>query len=127
MATANGDALEPEASKDEDISPGSTDSSRLSESPDFEAVQVPGDVENIALPAAGRHPTHVELSRIETYRLQHQSTVGSATGPVPEAQWLVFGAGKPYPPPLPDPEEYVVEFTGENDPMRPHNWSTFKK
>jgi DHA1 family multidrug resistance protein-like MFS transporter len=38
-----------------------------------------------------------------------------------------IGAGKPFPPPLPDPEKYTVEFDDADDPMSPYNWSTSKK
>ena len=69
----------------------------------------------------------VELARIETYRLQHRSTVGSGTGITPREQWLPLGAGKPYPPSLPDPEQYIVEFTDANDPLHPQNWPLSKK
>lgn len=65
-----------------------------------------------------RHPT--ALSRIQTAKSQHSATVGAATRsrtatrnsrlPLP-----AFGAGKEYPPPLPDREEYVVEFDGPDD------------
>ncbi|RAL08459.1 MFS transporter [Aspergillus homomorphus CBS 101889] len=34
-----------------------------------------------------------------------------------------MGAGKPFPPPLPDPADYVVEFDGPDDPNHPFNWS----
>lgn len=74
-----------------------------------------------------RRPTNVELSRVQTYRLQHQSTVGSRKGRAPKEEWLLFGLEKDYPPDLPDPEIYVVEFAGEKDPMHPHNWSTWRK
>ncbi|KAL4963195.1 MFS transporter [Aspergillus stella-maris] len=72
-----------------------------------------------------RHPT--ALSRIATQRTQHSATVGTlrtrtSRKPLPE-----FGAGKPYPPPLPEREEYVVEFAGPDDPMHPQNWPTRKK
>ncbi|GLI80157.1 hypothetical protein PoHVEF18_008508 [Penicillium ochrochloron] len=73
------------------------------------------------------HPTALE--RIATQRSQHNATVGAShkkkpeeTGPLPD-----FGAGKPYPPPLPDKEEYVVEFAGRDDPLHPQNWPTSKK
>ncbi|KAM4066885.1 major facilitator superfamily protein [Hirsutella rhossiliensis] len=73
------------------------------------------------------HPT--ELSRIQTQRSQHTATVGSRIGsrsssrkPLP-----AFGAGKPYPPPLPNREEYVVEFDGPNDPLHAQNWPLRKK
>ena len=69
----------------------------------------------------------VELNRIHTYRLQHKGTVGSSRTAVPCDQWLQLGAGKPYPPSLPDAEEYVVEFVGPDDPLHPHNWSFKKK
>ncbi|KAI9924030.1 hypothetical protein MW887_007488 [Aspergillus wentii] len=72
-----------------------------------------------------RHPT--AMSRIATQRSQHSATVGAlktraSKKPLPE-----FGAGKPYPPLLPEKEEYVVEFAGPNDPLHPQNWSTKKK
>ena len=73
-----------------------------------------------------RHPT--EIDRIHTHRSQHIGTVGRTTtsrkskGPLPD-----FGAGKPYPPPLPEQEEYVVEFSGPDDPMHPQNWPMRKK
>ena len=76
--------------------------------------------------ALERHPT--AISRIATHRSQHSATVGSTLKtrpskvPLPE-----FGAGKPYPPPLPAQEEYVVEFSGPDDPLHPQNWSTKKK
>ncbi|KFA61226.1 hypothetical protein S40285_06471 [Stachybotrys chlorohalonatus IBT 40285] len=77
-----------------------------------------------------RHPT--ELSRIATHRSQHLGTVGghinsktnsrASRRPLP-----AFGAGKPYPPPLPDQEEYVVEFDGPDDPLHAQNWPLRKK
>ncbi|KAH8601035.1 MFS multidrug transporter-like protein [Bisporella sp. PMI_857] len=75
-----------------------------------------------------RHPT--ELERIQTSRSQHQGTVGrtftsksrESRRPLPE-----MGMGKPYPPPLPDQEEYVVEFDGPNDPLHAQNWPMKKK
>ncbi|KAL8867472.1 MAG: hypothetical protein Q9174_005644 [Haloplaca sp. 1 TL-2023] len=73
-----------------------------------------------------RHPT--ELSRIETHRSQHSSTVGrslksrESKKPLPN-----FGGGKDYPPPLPEREEYVVEFDGKDDPLHPQNWPMKKK
>jgi DHA1 family multidrug resistance protein-like MFS transporter len=73
-----------------------------------------------------RHPT--ALSRIQTARSQHSATVGKrlksreSKRPLP-----AFGAGKPYPPPLPAQEEYVVEFDGPDDPMHAQNWPMKKK
>lgn len=77
-----------------------------------------------------RHPT--ALSRIHTARSQHSQTIGStirsrisrtqSKKPLPN-----FGAGKPFPPPLPDREEYVVEFDGPDDPMHGQNWPMKKK
>ncbi|PNS19820.1 hypothetical protein CAC42_7787 [Sphaceloma murrayae] len=76
-----------------------------------------------------RHPT--ALSRIETHRSQHSATVGAGlkartstrqSKPLPN-----FGAGKPFPPPLPEREEYVVEFDGPDDPMHAQNWPPAKK
>lgn len=77
-----------------------------------------------------RHPT--ALSRIQTGRSQHSATVGQSirsrtrtrheTTPLP-----AFGGGKPYPPELPEREEYVVEFDGPNDPLHAQNWPMKKK
>ncbi|KAN0112817.1 MFS multidrug transporter-like protein [Hyaloscypha variabilis] len=75
-----------------------------------------------------RHPT--VISRIHTARSQHAGTIGrSLTGksresrrPLPE-----MGLGKPYPPLLPAQEEYVVEFTGPDDPLHAQNWPMKKK
>ncbi|PYH89612.1 MFS general substrate transporter [Aspergillus ellipticus CBS 707.79] len=72
--------------------------------------------------ASGYQQDTIELERINTYRLQQQLTVGSKGSRIPQDQWLPLGAGKPYPPPLPDSEGYVVEFDGADDPMHPHNW-----
>lgn len=75
-----------------------------------------------------RSTTSQALSRIETQRLQHQLTVGESVksrpskGPLP-----AFGAGKPYPPPLPNRDDYVVEFDGPDDPMYPQNWPLWTK
>jgi DHA1 family multidrug resistance protein-like MFS transporter len=38
-----------------------------------------------------------------------------------------FGGGKPYPPALPEKEEYVVEFDGHDDPLHAQNWPVKKK
>ncbi|KAF3384562.1 hypothetical protein F1880_002799 [Penicillium rolfsii] len=63
------------------------------------------------------------LSRIETQRLQHSMTVGESVKSRPSKLPLPpFGAGKPYPPQLPNREDYVVEFDGPDDPLYPQNW-----
>jgi len=73
-----------------------------------------------------RHPT--EISRIQTARSQHSGTVGrSATSRQSRKPLPAFGAGKPYPPLLPDQEDYVVEFDGPDDPMHAQNWPLRKK
>ena len=75
-----------------------------------------------------RHPT--VLSRIQTGRSQHTGTVGrSLTGKSRESRKPLpqMGIGKPYPPPLPDQEEYVVEFEGPDDPLHAQNWPMKKK
>lgn len=69
----------------------------------------------------------LELDRIHTYQLQQQYTVGSSRSRPPRSEWLPLGSGKPYPPSLPDPEDYVVEFEGSDDPMHPQNWSMSKR
>ncbi|PKY06170.1 synaptic vesicle transporter [Aspergillus campestris IBT 28561] len=81
-------------------------------------------------PDLERHPTTTSgaLSRIETQRYQHALTVGEGIKHRPSQVALPpFGGGKPYPPPLPAREEYVVEFDGAEDPMYPQNWPTWNK
>ena len=83
-----------------------------------------------ATASLARTRTHpIEQHRTETHRLQHSQTVGAhptksraPTKPLPE-----FGGGKPYPPPLPEREEYVVEYDGKDDPLHPQNWSFRRK
>lgn len=73
-----------------------------------------------------RHPT--AIARIEQHRLQHMQTVGSAKVFSKEGIELPdFGGGKPYPPPLPEREEYVVEFGGFDDPRHAMNFPFKKK
>lgn len=40
---------------------------------------------------------------------------------------LSMGAGKPIPPPLPEREEYTVDFDEMADPTHPWNWKRSKK
>lgn len=71
-----------------------------------------------------RHPTSVE--RFEAHRLQHMQTVGSMRTPAEKQATKTlpdFGGGKGYPPMLPEREEYVVEFSGPDDPCHAQNWS----
>ena len=75
-----------------------------------------------------RHPT--VISRTQTAKSQHAGTIGRSLNthtresrrPLPE-----MGLGKPYPPLLPPSEDYVVEFTGPDDPMHAQNWPMKKK
>ncbi|KAL4954553.1 major facilitator superfamily domain-containing protein [Aspergillus filifer] len=68
------------------------------------------------------------LSRIETLRRQHSMTVGegltsrSSKLPLPP-----FAEGKPYPPHLPNREDFVVGFDGPDDPLYPQNWPLKRK
>ena len=72
------------------------------------------------------HPT--ALDRINTHRSLHFGTVGSrGSTKRKEYQLPKFGGGKPYPPVLPDKEEYVVEFDGHDDPTHAQNWPMKKK
>jgi DHA1 family multidrug resistance protein-like MFS transporter len=71
-----------------------------------------------------RHPT--ALDRINTHRSQHFGTVGTFS--IRKSKQLPkFGGGKPYPPALPDKEEYVVEFDGHDDLTHAQNWPFRKK
>ncbi len=63
------------------------------------------------------------LDRIETHRTQHSGTVGAVKSKKSTKKEIPpMGAGKPYPPMLPEMEEYVVEFDGFDDPRHAQNW-----
>lgn len=81
-------------------------------------------------PDLERHPT--ALSRIQTGRSIHSATIGASirsrtTTRHSKTPLPPFGAGKDYPPLLPDREEYVVEFDGPDDPLHAQNWPLSKK
>jgi DHA1 family multidrug resistance protein-like MFS transporter len=79
------------------------------------------DIENLE-----RHET--ALSRIQTQKSQHSNTVGASVKSRASRKPLpAFGAGKPYPPGLPEREQYVVEFENADDPMHAQNWPIRKK
>ena len=86
------------------------------------------------------HPTERNpeaIRRIETHRSQHAGTVGASRVDSRLSRTLTrrrtekplpnLGAGKPFPPLLPDREEYVVEFDGVDDPLHAQNWPMKKK
>ncbi|KAK9239227.1 major facilitator superfamily domain-containing protein [Lipomyces kononenkoae] len=65
----------------------------------------------------------LELADIHTNRLLHKSTVRSNNvSTKKDERHLSMGAGKAFPPPLPNPEDYVVDFDGVDDPEHPYNW-----
>jgi MFS transporter, DHA1 family, multidrug resistance protein len=71
----------------------------------------------------------VSIHRSETHRLQQSLTVGAASTKTRESQRPLpnFGGGKPYPPDLPEQDEYVVEYDGKDDPLHPQNWPMTRK
>ena len=73
------------------------------------------------MPELEHNETH--MSRIQTQRSQHTGTVGATLSSRKSKKPLpAMGAGKPYPPELPEREDYVVEFDGADDPMHAQNW-----
>jgi DHA1 family multidrug resistance protein-like MFS transporter len=75
-----------------------------------------------------RNPT--VLSRIHTAKSQHAGTIGrSHTSKSRDSRRALpeMGLGKPLPPPLPERDEYVVEFSGPDDPLHAQNWPMRKK
>ena len=106
----------------------SSDSDSISSSVDMNRIQTASVPSVTRTSTAARIRTHpMEMHRTQTHALQQSETVGGSksraeTKPLPE-----FGGGKPYPPPLPDQEEYVVEFDGKDDPLHPMNWPFKKK
>lgn len=114
----------------EQLSRQTTASSSSTSSPrrdDVRVSRMPTQRDDVDLE---RHPT--ALSRIQTGRTTHSHTIGTglrsrtttrqSKKPLPN-----FGAGKPFPPLLPEQEEYVVEFDGPTDPLHAQNWPLKKK
>lgn len=122
LNTIDRDLLEAERWAEREVSP---DPNRLADDEDSQGSRLSRTITRTETRISGL--AALELDRIHTYRLQHTVTLGSTRAPAPRDQWLPFGAGKPYPASLPDAEEYVVEFTGPEDPLHPHNWSLKKK
>ncbi|PGG95786.1 hypothetical protein AJ79_09872 [Helicocarpus griseus UAMH5409] len=111
-------------------SPSSSAASSASGSSDSSSTRQPYSLHTTASVQTQRdlerHPT--ALSRIATHRSQHSNTVGAGLRSRPPKRPLPpFGAGKPYPPLLPEREEYVVEFDGPDDPLHPQNWTMKRK
>jgi DHA1 family multidrug resistance protein-like MFS transporter len=100
---------------------------------DAAARRAADDVNMARLPTQRDSPGLLErnetaMSRIHTQRSQHEGTVGEGVRSRASRRPLMpMGAGKPYPPPLPEREEYVVEFDGPDDPLHGQNWSLRKK
>jgi DHA1 family multidrug resistance protein-like MFS transporter len=69
------------------------------------------------------------LERHRTAASIYENTVGSALKEYTSTStvWPEFGGGKPYPPPLPPNDQYVVDFTGPDDPLHGTNWPIKKK
>ena len=63
-----------------------------------------------------------ELSRILTDADKLMEKANDTDEPLP-----VMGGDRPYPPPVTNPELYVVSYDGPDDPLHPHNWPLRKK
>ncbi|KAI5370717.1 Putative major facilitator superfamily, MFS transporter superfamily [Septoria linicola] len=116
-----------EAEEAESVSSSSSSSIRHASTASRTVTRSSTRIENDFLRYLERHPTAIQ--RIQDHRLQHSLTVGSRRPATShESNNLPsFGGNKPYPPPLPPSEEYVVEFDGHEDPRHAMNWPTKKK
>ncbi|KAF1930778.1 major facilitator superfamily [Didymella exigua CBS 183.55] len=106
----------------------SSSSTSSSEASDIEREAAMSRIPTQHDEAIGLERHESALSRIHTQRSQHSGTVGASLRSRTSRKPLpAFGAGKPYPPPLPEREAYVVEFDGHDDPMHAQNWPLKKK
>lgn len=116
----------------DDVSSRSSSSSAASSSSvasvRLEAIRT-ANMSRTATNRINRHESHPHaLERIETHRTQHSGTVGAIKSRKSTQKEIpAMGAGKPYPPMLPEMEEYVVEFDGFDDPRHAQNWPMRKK
>lgn len=72
-----------------------------------------------------QHPE--AIARIEAQRIQQELTIGSDKPEKFDRSLPRFGGGKPYPPPVPKSDWYVVEFDGHDDALHPQNWPVKRK
>jgi len=82
------------------------------------------------VPLSNYDPTDpTVLERHRTAASIYENTVGTALKEYTSTSvvWPEFGGGKPYPPPLPPNDQYLVDFTGPDDPMHGQNWPIRKK
>jgi hypothetical protein len=91
-----------------------------------------GSMPNLSLTAATQVHTEdstcnhesLELDRVTSYHLQPGvAGITAHRTSSPRETYLQLGAGKPFPPQLPDSGDYVVEFDGLEDPAHPYNWN----
>ena len=117
----------PDAGSDRSLST-STASSSSSSSVRLEGIRT-ANMSRTATNRINHQETHPHaLDRIETHRTQHSGTVGAVKSKKSTQKEIpAMGAGKPYPPMLPDMEEYVVEFDGFDDPRHAQNWPMRRK
>lgn len=112
-----------------------SDHSSMAEKPakDQGYVSHGGDTEDSVAPFYGQNDEeaqHLALSRTQTETSREEDmihrilTSGSrkSNRPLP-----TMGAGRDYPPLLPDRDPYRVDFDGPDDPHHPHNWPLRKK
>lgn len=117
----SGEAARPSTSRSGSSMSSSGSSSSVEYNPNFHRLQSRNTELDLERRQSGLSQA---LSRIETQRLQHSMTVGESVKSRPSKLPLpAFGAGKPYPPELPNREDFVVEFDGPDDPLYPQNWS----
>ena len=117
----------PDGGSDRSLST-STASSSSSSSVRLEGIRT-ANMSRTATNRINHQETHPHaLDRIETHRTQHSGTVGAVKSKKSTQKEIpAMGAGKPYPPMLPDMEEYVVEFDGFDDPRHAQNWPMRRK
>lgn len=103
---------------------------------DLEPVAFGGDLEKGAVPltpnegasssslirAESRAQIESSLSRRITGADKIFAEANNTDEPLPP-----MGDGRPYPPPVPDREQYVVTYDGPKDPFHPHNWPLSRK
>ena len=109
-------------------SSSSTGTSSSASSVNLEAIRT-ANMSRTATNRINHQETHPHaLDRIETHRTQHSGTVGAVKSKKSTQKEIpAMGAGKPYPPMLPEMEEYVVEFDGFDDPRHAQNWPMKRK
>lgn len=105
------------------------DSATSSSSSSLNNHEVPGIYDTHDLEAGVQNTLSRQFSAIPSIYEQNilASILTEGAASISSTEIPELGKNKPLPPPLNNPEQYQVDFTGPDDPMHPFNWKFSRK